>query len=392
MHLVNVVMAGEAVELVRLSDEYLHESNRELDLLTTSMMTGFRNYRTVNNLFSVFTVLLGIAASFLITRSIVQPLRHITDALSGLTKGDYTGAIQGADRGDEFGRLAAAAKVFREKSDKVEELLADSRKTERRMSSYAAELETRNRELDEFTNLASHDLQEPLRKLITFSKLLPSDIGGDLPERAKSDIEFIADAAERMRNLVRDLLELARTGTKEISIETVDVGQCVDEALRAVTGRIEETGAVIEKDELPVIRGNARLISQLFQNLISNALKFIDSNRVPKIRVTAEWKDSKWVLGVSDNGIGIPDNGKTRIFEAFRRLHGKGTYAGTGIGLAICRKAVDRHNGAIWVESEVGKGSHFQFFLKPEEESWITEKAPAEPLCSSSKTILAIRN
>jgi PAS domain S-box-containing protein len=221
-----------------------------------------------------------------------------------------------------------------------------------------------NSELEQFASVASHDLQEPLRKLVSFSELLRSDLGGELPERAAQDLEFITDAARRMRTLVRDLLTLSRTGTSEMKVRTVSLDDCLDRVLEALDLRITETRAVITRDALPEVSGDATLLGELLQNLVSNALKFVPPGGTPRIHVSAEIaNDDSWVIGVRDEGIGIDPERAHEIFRPFRRLHSTDKYPGTGIGLAIARKAVDRHGGRLWVESAKGSGSHFRFTL-----------------------------
>ena len=225
------------------------------------------------------------------------------------------------------------------------------------------ELRRRNAELDEFTYVASHDLQEPLRKLVAFSNVLPCDGGPDLPEKAREDLAFIVDAAQRMEGLIQDLLALSRTGKSAMKRERVSLSACVDRALEALAAHIEETGAEISRDELPDAVGDALMLTQLYQNLIGNALKFSARVRRPMVHLTAEQDDGQWILGVQDNGIGIKPEYAEQIFAPFKRLHGRDEYAGTGIGLAICRKTVERHGGRIWVESEPDRGAHFKFTL-----------------------------
>lgn len=229
------------------------------------------------------------------------------------------------------------------------------------------DLERRNKDLDEFTYVASHDLQEPLRKLMAFSDLLKKDLGGNLPERAENDLNFIADAAGRMQILVQDLLALSRAGRAAMSRENLSLDVCVDSALDALSLLIKETGAEIVRDELPEVWGGRTLLTQLYQNLIGNALKFNDNDR-PKIRLTFQSEDGCSVFGVKDNGIGIKPEYAEQVFAPFKRLHGRAEYKGTGIGLAICRKIIERHDGRIWVESEPGRGAHFKFEIGEREE------------------------
>ncbi len=244
----------------------------------------------------------------------------------------------------------------------ADRMTSQLRETVKRVESTNAELARRNAELDEFTFVASHDLQEPLRKLISYGELLEEDLGDNLTDEAKEDLGFISDAASRMQTLVEDLLTLSRAGRAEIERARFPLDNSVSLALEALALRVKEIDPVINRDDLPEVRGDANLMSQVYQNLIGNALKFRGDNQ-PLIRLTAEADNGHWILGVLDNGVGIDPKYAERIFTPFQRLHGRGEYPGSGIGLAICRKIVERHNGRIWVESELGEGSHFRFTM-----------------------------
>jgi signal transduction histidine kinase len=220
----------------------------------------------------------------------------------------------------------------------------------------------RNIELDEFSYVASHDLQEPLRKLITFSDHLRKDLGPTLPARAAQDVTFIVDAATRMQTLIQDLLALSRAGRIAMKYQWVWLDTCVDRVLETLAVRIQETQASITCAPLPAVWGDPTLLTQLYQNLIENALKFA-AHDSPVIRITAEQHAEQWIFGVQDNGIGLKPEYAEQIFTPFKRLHSRAEYEGTGIGLAICRKAIERHGGTIWVESTPGKGAHFKFTL-----------------------------
>ncbi len=242
---------------------------------------------------------------------------------------------------------------------RAEEALADRTVQLQRMN---RELVALNAELENFTNLTSHDLQEPLRTLTAFSDLLRKDLGQSLPERAAQDLGFITDAAKRMQTLIRDLLALSRAGRVAKKREKVSLSECVDQALEALAMRVNETGAEISRDKLPDVWGDSILLTQLYQNLIGNALKFSGDQR-PIIQLTFEEREGEQIFGVKDNGIGIEPKYAQQIFQPFKRLHGPAEYEGSGIGLAICRKIVERHGGKIWVESESGKGAHFRFTI-----------------------------
>jgi signal transduction histidine kinase len=225
------------------------------------------------------------------------------------------------------------------------------------------DLALHNRELEEFAHVASHDLQEPLRKMVAFSGLLRRDMGDSIPEKGQRDLRFIEESALRMQKLVDDLLELSRAGRSELRRDPISLESCAGAALEALQFAIEQSEAKIERDELPELWGDARMLTQLYQNLIGNALKFVHGQK-PAIHLTAQFEGQLWILGVKDNGIGIQPEYSGQIFTAFQRLHRRDEYEGSGIGLAICRKTVERHGGKIWVESAPGEGSHFKFYLE----------------------------
>ena len=209
------------------------------------------------------------------------------------------------------------------------------------------ELERFNNELDQFTYVASHDLQEPVRNLVSYSTLLKEDLGGDLSEDAAEDLFYITSAASRMQQLVQDLLALSRAGRAAVTTAPVDLTTCVNHALDDLRMRIDETEAEVMVPALPTVVGDATLLTQLYQNLLGNALKFVGDER-PVIYLTVERDADMWLLGVRDNGIGLSAKYAEQIFKPFKRLHGMASYDGTGIGLSICQKAVVERHGAAF--------------------------------------------
>ncbi|MGD0625419.1 MAG: PAS domain S-box protein [Thermodesulfobacteriota bacterium] len=276
-------------------------------------------------------------------------------------KDGSTFPVEVSSRGASIDGMPTLISVIRDITERkqAEEALADRTVQLERMN---RELVALNAELENFTYLTSHDLQEPLRTLTAFSDLLRKDLGQSLPERAAQDLGFITDAAQRMQTLIRDLLALSRAGRVAKKREKVSLSECVDQALEALAIRVNETGAEISRDKLPDVWGDSTLLTQLYQNLIGNALKFSGDQR-PIIQLTFEEREGEQIFGVKDNGIGIEPKYTQQIFQPFKRLHGPAEYEGSGIGLAICRKIVERHGGKIWVESESGKGAHFRFTL-----------------------------
>ena len=218
-------------------------------------------------------------------------------------------------------------------------------------------------ELGQFTYVASHDLQAPLRRLVSFSGLLSRTLGDELPEKAARFLGHIEDSALLMRTLVEDLLRLSRAGNNPLRQESLALDACVDRAVASLASSVEQTGAEIRRQPLPRTVGDSGLISQLFQNLLGNALKFVPAGRAPQVEVSAAPKGDRWLVTVSDNGIGIDPAAAERIFAPFQRLHGVSEYEGTGIGLSICRRVVERHGGELWVEPGAEGGSVFRFTL-----------------------------
>jgi NO-binding membrane sensor protein with MHYT domain/nitrogen-specific signal transduction histidine kinase len=224
------------------------------------------------------------------------------------------------------------------------------------------ELGRSNAELEQFAYVASHDLQEPLRMVASYTQLLARRYRGKLDNEADEFIGFAVDGATRMQTLIRDLLSYSRVMTQGHSLQPADATVACDMARRNLQKSIEESGATVSVGPLPTVRADVTQLTQLFQNLIGNALKY-RNERAPRIRVDAKAGDQEWLFSVQDNGIGIESQYFERIFQMFQRLHTRDKYSGTGIGLAICRRIVERHGGKIWVESEPGQGSTFHFAI-----------------------------
>ncbi len=223
-------------------------------------------------------------------------------------------------------------------------------------------LEEKNQHLDEFTRQASHDLQEPLRKVQAFSELLLQDLGDDVNADAKSDLRIIKSSIDRMEAMVQGLLSLAGAGSEAMAITNLPLIQTVEQAMEPLSLKIQQSQAKIEIARLPMVSADHRLVALVFQNLIGNAIKFCQGDS-PQLSITHELKDGCDVFGVKDNGIGIDADQSQEIFEPFKRLHGPNKFQGAGIGLSICERAVTRHGGRIWVESRAGQGAHFKFML-----------------------------
>jgi len=233
-----------------------------------------------------------------------------------------------------------------------------------RLASLNAELERSNRDLQDFTYTASHDLQEPLRKIHTFGEFLVEDCGEALPEEAYDHLDRIQDATVRMKALIEHLLALARVGTRGGDLNPVDPHKVINEAVKTLSERLRECGGRVSVgDGMPIVMADAVQLGQVFQNLVGNAVKFRSPDRPLKVSVSAQAEGDQATFSVTDNGIGIEERFLEKVFGAFQRLHTREDYEGAGVGLALCRKIIQRHSGRIWAESEPGRGSTFRFSL-----------------------------
>lgn len=240
----------------------------------------------------------------------------------------------------------------------------ERKEAEDALSDVVKELKRSNSELEQFAYVTSHDLQEPLRMVTSFLGLLSKKYNGKLDQDADEYINFAVDGARRMQNMISDLLAYSRIGTRGKPFEAIDSEYALKQALNNLQVAIEESGALVTYDPLPNVLADSSQLTQLFQNLVANAIKFRSKDFSPKVHISAEINGEEWVFSVRDNGIGIAQEFFEHIFVIFQRLHGRDEYPGSGMGLAICRKIVERHGGRIWVESQIGQGTAFYFTIR----------------------------
>ncbi len=295
-------------------------------------------------------VFLKAIYSLKIRRDFVKPILDMTRTAQGIASGDLGLRVEEAalKRHDEIGTLA---RTFNEMA---ESLLVARRDLEKSIQ----ELSRSNGDLEQFAYVSSHDLKEPLRMMSLYAQLLEKEAGPALDRKTLEYLDHIVDSARRMQSLINDLLVYSRvSGTKE-KMEVIDLNRVVTTARQDLQSTIQEQKAVIFCEPLPRVMGHRIQLVQLFENLLSNALKFHGEGS-PEIHIGCERKGDEWVVSVRDNGIGIRPEYKEKIFIIFQRLHSRAEYPGTGIGLAVCKKIAERGGGRIWMDSEFGKGTTF---------------------------------
>ena len=325
-------------------------------------------------------LLTGVALAVLVRLLVTRPLEALSTASERVAAGDFAHRITG-DGPADLTAVAGAVEGMRRRI--VAELDASREKEEvlgrqaDELDAQAVELRRSNAELEQFAYVASHDLQEPLRKVASFCQLLEKRYGDQLDERGLQYIDFAVDGAKRMQVLINDLLTFSRVGRLDDTREKVGLDQALDKALDNLAAAVEESEARIDRPErLPETVGDPTLLTMLWQNLVGNALKFRHPDRAPQVSVTCApdpETPGMWRLCVTDNGIGIPEEFTDKVFVIFQRLHSRDAYGGTGIGLALCKKIVEHHGGRIWIDSTVGEGTRFCFTLPSAEEATSTD-------------------
>ncbi|MFE0086115.1 sensor histidine kinase, partial [[Kitasatospora] papulosa] len=323
-------------------------------------------------------VLAVVSLSLLLHRVVGRPLGALTAASDRVRSGAFTEKIDVRGPSD-VRAVSEAAEAMR--SRLVAEL-AESQERETLLAEQTTELRRSNSELEQFAYVASHDLQEPLRKVASFCQLLEKRYSAELDDRGRQYIDFAVDGAKRMQVLINDLLTFSRVGRVQQTWKPVDLDAALDRALTNLTLAVEESGAVVVREEpLPELLGDSTSLTMVWQNLVGNAVKFRRPDVPCRITVGCVREGDVWHLTVADNGIGIAPEFADKVFIIFQRLHARDEYEGTGIGLSLCRKIIEFHGGRIWLDPNPPEGTliHFTLPVLPEAPTHTTAEllAPA---------------
>jgi len=359
-----------------LGKTYFDAVRRTLSPLQTTLTRKDARGRTrLNGAAEALTILLVVvgclilgsilAAGYILRRTITRPLAALGSGAAHVAGGEFGAALPSPSAPREIASLSRQIEKMRRRI--VHELEAVQR-SRKQLEQQARELARSNAELEQFAYVASHDLQEPLRKVASFCQALQTRYHGQLDERADQYIDFAVDGAKRMQKLINDLLAFSRVGRGEHERRPVELSSALAGAESALEDALHDADARITAGTLPAVMGDATLLCSVFQNLIANALKF-RGPEPPQVRIAAERNGGDWLISCEDNGIGIDAEYAERIFLIFQRLHTREAYAGSGIGLALCRKIVEYHGGHIWLDTHYTHGARFCFTLPAAEEA-----------------------
>ncbi|HTE73906.1 MAG TPA: CHASE3 domain-containing protein [Actinomycetes bacterium] len=361
------------------ANDDLNDAQRQLQVVLTAALVGL--------------LLIAAGTWQALRRWVTDPLARLGAAADRVEAGELSRAIEVEGAPAEIAALAAQVEGMRirilQEFALAEQSRQEALQARELVEAQAEDLRRSNAELEQFAYVASHDLQEPLRKVASFCQLIERRYKGQLDERGEQYIEFAVDGAKRMQQLINDLLAFSRVGRSGADLEPVDLEDVLAQALRQLSALIEDSEAEVTHDPLPTVRGDASLLVQLLQNLVGNGLKF-RSEQAPRVHIgvrrmagaPGEMPDEPmWEFTCSDNGIGIDPQYEDKIFVIFQRLHGRDSYGGTGIGLAMCKKIVEHHGGRLWLDPERpgshGTGATFRWTLPvAAEDSADREPAP----------------
>jgi signal transduction histidine kinase len=352
-------------ELFDVQNEHLSTA-RQAGVDELASVRGWRD-RVLAGLVVTFLVT-AVLLAVLVRNAVTRPLSALAAACRRITEGNFGERIIARGPKD----IRAIAVDVEDMRQRIVDDLDASRSAKEALDEQTVELRRSNAELEQFAYVASHDLQEPLRKVASFCQLLEKRYGDKLDDRGVEYIGFAVDGAKRMQVLINDLLTFSRVGRLNAMYIDVDLDATLDSALTNISSAVEESGAQIVRphDGLPKVHGDPTLLTMVWQNLLGNAVKFRRDGVAPRIVIECEPSedggDDGWNFSVSDNGIGIPEEFVDKVFVIFQRLHGRDSYTGTGIGLALCKKIIEHHGGSIWIDTSYTGGTRLRFTLPAE--------------------------
>jgi signal transduction histidine kinase len=350
------------------------------------------NIRSINDwtfvAILVIFLLASAALALVLHNAVVRPLSRLGAAARQVVGGNFSRRIEATGPKDLRAVATDVEAMRRELAEALEGARAAQEMSARQaedLDAQAADLLRSNADLEQFAYVASHDLQEPLRKVASFCQLLEKRYGDQLDERGRQYIEFAVDGAKRLQILINDLLTFSRVGRSDELRVRLPLDRVLDTAIADLAVVIEDTGAVIERpDHLPEVMGDPTLLAMLWQNLVGNGIKFRIPGRDPVVRITVDAEpDGMWQFCIADNGIGIAPEFAEKVFVIFQRLHSRDTYAGTGIGLALCKRIVERHGGEISLDTAYAGGARVCFTLPQVADPAVAEPAGAEHVTSA---------
>jgi signal transduction histidine kinase len=351
-------------QLFDVQNEHLSEA-REAGIDELASMRGWRDGVLAGLIAAFFAM--AILLLVLVRNAVTRPLTALAAQCRRITEGNFGERIIARGPKD----IRAIAVAVEDMRQRIVDDLESSRAAREALDEQTVELRRSNAELEQFAYVASHDLQEPLRKVASFCQLLEKRYGDKLDERGVEYIGFAVDGAKRMQVLINDLLTFSRVGRLNATYADVDLDTALDSALTNLSAAVEESGVEIVRphDGLPRVHGDPTLLTMVWQNLLGNAVKFRREGVTPRIVIECEpddGNDDSWNFSVSDNGIGIPEEFADKVFVIFQRLHVRDAYSGTGIGLALCKKIIEHHGGTIWLDTSYTEGTRFRFTLPAE--------------------------
>ncbi len=357
---------GGLQEKLNVSAASLHQSAQALEAVVLKTRKELDENRdnakraVVMVIFAAFLIcgFLGLSLSIWFSQILTGPLLRLRNAMLRIAEGDMD-AVLDVHSSDEIGELARS---FQAMQSRLKDSYEDLHQSNARLAEKTHELERSNQEFEQFAHVISHDLKEPVRTVSIYADLLAKRLNDRLEGKEKDYVQHMLSGCQWMYALIDDLLTYARMGGQDEPVQMTDTGNALNKALENLTAVIQKNQAQISRDKLPAVFANGTQLTQLFQNLIANAIKF-RRGESPKVHIGAERRDKEWCFSVQDNGIGIHPEHTERIFVVFQRLHTRKEYPGTGIGLAVCKKIVERHKGSIWMESKPGVGSVFYFTI-----------------------------